>query len=93
MCRKIWITKNCTSVIQVCPSHHCGVPAAYELPDLVKDAFAVDRFVQRAPLHDDRHRQQDLLADILLQTEGKQGGDRSVEESCRELESVLVTCP
>ena len=55
-------------------SHHGGVPAADELSDLEKDAFTVDAFVQRASLHDDRHRQKDLLTDILLQAGGKQRG-------------------
>lgn len=56
-------------------SYHCGVATANELSDLVKDAFAVDAFVQRAPLHDDRHSQQDLLADVLLETE--RNGEKS----------------
>lgn len=52
--------------------HHCGVPAADELADLMKDAFAIDTFVQRASLHDDSHSQQDLLTDVLLQTDGRE---------------------
>lgn len=52
-------------------SYHWGVPAADELADLMEDAFAVDAFVQRTSLHDDRHSQQDLLTDVLLQAVGE----------------------
>lgn len=50
-------------------SYHGRVAAADELPDLVKDAFTVDAFVHGAPLHDDGNSQQDLLANVLLETE------------------------
>lgn len=49
-------------------SHHRGVATADELPNFVKDAFAVDAFVYRTPLHNDCYSQQDLLTDILLET-------------------------
>lgn len=49
-------------------SYHGGVAAADELPDLVKDAFAVDTFVHGASLHDDGDSQQDLLTNVLLET-------------------------
>lgn len=64
------------TVRQAPPSYHCGVAAADELSDLVKDAFTVNAFVKGASLHDDRHRQQDLLANILLEAgeRGRQGG-------------------
>lgn len=65
-------------VTWACPSYHCGVAAADELSDLVKDAFTVNAFVEGASLHDDRHRQQDLLANILLKT-GKRKRESMLE--------------
>lgn len=41
----------------------------------MKDAFTVDTFVYGAPLHDDGYSQQDLLANVLLET----GGEKRVE--------------
>lgn len=61
-----------------CVSYHCGVTAADELSDFMKDAFAVDAFVQRASLHNDGHGQQDLLSDILLQA----AGNRETFDDC-----------
>lgn len=37
----------------------------------MKDALTVDAFVHGAPLHDDGYSQQDLLANVLLETGGK----------------------
>lgn len=34
----------------------------------MKDAFTVDTFVYGAPLHNDGYSQQDLLANVLLET-------------------------
>lgn len=53
-------------IMYVFRSYHCRVPTTDELSNLVKDAFTVDRFVERAPLHDDRHCQKDLFTDIFL---------------------------
>lgn len=58
------------------PSYHCGVAAADELPHLVKDAFTVNAFVEGASLHNDRHRQQDLLANVLLEAAGERVKDK-----------------
>lgn len=74
--------------------HHCGVPAADEVSDLVEDAFTADGFVQRAALHDDGHSQQDLLTDVLLQTGGKQARSSQTNSigtrtSCR---AVVLYC-
>lgn len=49
----------------------------------MEDAFTADAFVQGASLHDDRHRQQDLLTDILLQAAGKREMFRDdVRQTC-----------
>lgn len=57
-------------------SYHRGVATADELPDLMKDAFTVDTFVYGAPLHDDGYSQEDLLANILLETGDKEWNQR-----------------
>lgn len=54
-------------------SHHCGVAAADELADFVKDALAVDGLIQGAALHDDGHGQEDLLPNVLLQAGEERG--------------------
>lgn len=48
----------------------------------MKDALTVDAFVDGASLHDDRHGQQDLLANILLEAAGS-----GVRESVKGLTS------
>lgn len=48
-------------------THHGGVAAADQLADLVENALAVDGLIKRAPFHNHRDRQQDLLPDVLLE--------------------------
>lgn len=42
----------------------------------MEDALTVDALVEGAPLHDDGHGQQDLLANILLEAGGRGRGQR-----------------
>lgn len=65
----VWIKKKSFRLkCLITLSYHRGVAAADELANLMKDAFAVDAFVYGAPLHDDGYSQQDLLANVLLET-------------------------
>lgn len=43
----------------------------------MKDALTVDAFVYGAPLYDDGHSQQDLLADVLLEAGGNEQSQRT----------------
>lgn len=63
-------------------THHCGVAATNELADFVEDALAVDGLIQRAPLHDDCHSQQDLLTDILLKATGQRERETAGIKRC-----------
>lgn len=70
-----WGGRLCCVATRARPAYHCRVAAADELSHLVKDALTVDAFVEGAPLHDDGHGQQDLLANILLEAVGREGGE------------------